>query len=641
MRVSFHLQMSDRLTHECGLAFVRLRKPLHYYQEQYGDAAWGLRKTYLLMQKQYNRGQDGAGLGVVKFDMPAGDQFLLRIRSDKHNAIERIFDAITEDTQRLCEPISAEIEMDAKRSCRFLGEAYLGHLRYGTHSGNSMAMCHPFVRKSNVASRNIALAGNFNMTNSSELFTNLVGYGLNPVGDNDTQVILEKISHFLNDEHERLIKKHNKLKGRELATTISLELDLGRMLKKAAQYWDGGFVFASLIGNGDAFICRDPSGIRPAFIYMNDEIVACASERGALANVFNVSPDEIEQVQPGHIVIIKRDGTIEDVEFTKPLELRQCSFERIYFSRGNDPLIYKQRKRLGANLAQRVMKVLGSDIDRSFFSYIPNTAETCFLGLLEAVGGSLRSIEADNIWGKIQDGSVTREDLSKLNHIRVQAELIAHKDQRLRTFITHDAARRDLVTHIYDITRGLIGKEDTLVVVDDSIVRGTTLRESIITSLSQLQPKRIVIVSSAPPIMYPDCYGIDMSQIGKFIAFEAAVALTKEHGNESLLDEIADHCREQEKLPVSEMQNMVKVLYEQFSLKEISCKIAELVRPTHLEWNGQLDVVYQDVDGLRAAMPEYTGDWYFTGNYPTPGGNAVVNQAFLNWHSGDDSQRAY
>ncbi|MBC8310437.1 MAG: class II glutamine amidotransferase [Phycisphaerales bacterium] len=633
--------MSDRLTHECGLAFVRLRKPLHYYQEQYGDAAWGLRKTYLLMQKQYNRGQDGAGLGVVKFDMPAGDPFLLRVRSDKHNAIERIFDVITEDTERLGESISAETEMDAKRTCRFLGEAYLGHLRYGTHSNNSMANCHPFIRKSNIASRNIALAGNFNMTNSSDLFRRLVEYGLDPVGDNDTQVILEKISHFLNDEHERLIKKHGNLEGRDLAKTISKELDIGKFLTKAAQYWDGGYVFASLIGNGDAFICRDPAGIRPAFIYINDEVVACASERGALANVFNVSPDEIQQVEPGHVVVIKRNGTIEEVAFTEQLETRQCSFERIYFSRGNDPLIYNQRKRLGANLAPRIMKVLGDDIKRSFFSYIPNTAETCFLGLLEAVGGALRSIEADVIWDKIQDGSVTRTDLTKLNNTRVQAELIAHKDQRLRTFITHDAARRDLVTHIYDITRGLIEKDDTLVVVDDSIVRGTTLRESIITSLSQLHPKRIVIVSSAPPIMYPDCYGIDMSQIGKFIAFEAAISLTKDAGNEAILDEIAQKCKEQEELPVSQMQNQVKALYEQFSLKEISCKIAELVRPSDLAWNGQLDVIYQDVEGLHAAMPAYTGDWYFTGNYPTPGGNTVVNRAYLNWFAGDDAKRAY
>jgi amidophosphoribosyltransferase len=370
-------------------------------------------------------------------------------------------------------------------------------------------------------------------------------------------------------------------------------------------------------------------------------VVACASERGALANFFNVNPDEIQQVQPGHVVVVKRDGSIVESEFTKPLELRQCSFERIYFSRGNDPLIYKQRKLLGANLAPRIMKVLGDDIKRSFFSYIPNTAETCFLGLLEAVGSELLSIEADTIWAKIQDGSITREDLSNLKHTRVKAELIAHKDQRLRTFITHDAARRDLVTHIYDITRGLIDNDDTLVVVDDSIVRGTTLRESIITSLSQLHPKRIVIVSSAPPIMYPDCYGIDMSQIGKFIAFEAAVALTNEAGSETIFEDIAAKCKAQLKLPVSQMQNEVKALYEQFSLKDISRKIAELVRPAHLEWKGKLDVIYQDIDGLHSAMPEFTGDWYFTGDYPTPGGNAVVNRAYLNWHAGDDAMRAY
>lgn len=634
--------MSDQLTHECGLAFVRLRKPLHYYQEVYGDAAWGLRKTYLLMQKQYNRGQDGAGLGVVKFDMPAGDQFLLRVRSDKHNAIERIFDAITKDTTVLGEtPLTSENETACKQQCRFLGEAYLGHLRYGTHSGNSMANCHPFIRKSNIASRNIALAGNFNMTNSKELFENLVEFGLDPVGDNDTQVILEKISHFLNDEHDLLIQANSDLKGRALAQHVSQELDLCQMLKRAAQYWDGGYVFGALVGNGDAFICRDPAGIRPAFMLMNDEVIACASERGALANVFNVEPDVVQQVEPGHVVIIKRDGTMSDTAFTKPLPLKQCSFERIYFSRGNDPLIYKQRKGLGANLAPRVMQVLGDDIDRTFFSYIPNTAETAFLGLLEAVGGALRGNISDKLWEKIQDGSITKDDLLGLNEVRVKAELIAHKDQRLRTFITHDAARRDLVTHIYDITRGLVGKDDSLVVIDDSIVRGTTLRESIITSLSQLNPKRIVVVSSAPPIMYPDCYGIDMSQLGKFIAFEAAVELTNERGNESIFSEVEEKCKAQVDKPVAEVVNHVKEIYAQFTLEEISKKVAKLVRPDSIDWDGKLNVVYQDVEGLHASMPQYTGDWYFTGDYPTPGGNSVVNRAYLNWRSGNDTARSY
>ena len=634
--------MSDRLTHECGLAFVRLRKPLHHYQDAYGDSAWGLRKTYLLMQKQYNRGQDGAGLGVVKFDMPAGCQFLLRVRSDKHNAIERIFDVIMKDTESLGQsPMTSETEVACKKRCRFLGEAYLGHLRYGTHSGNSVANCHPFIRKSNIASRNIALAGNFNMTNSKELFEKLVAFGLDPVGDNDTQVILEKICHFLNDEHDLLIQANPNLEGRALSTHVSKELDHCQMLKRAAQYWDGGYVFAALVGNGDSFVCRDPAGIRPAFLLINDEVIACASERGALANVFNVDPDDVQQVEPGHVVVIKRDGTITDTAFTAPLPLKQCSFERIYFSRCNDPLIYKQRKRLGANLVHRVLQVLGDDIDRTFFSYIPNTAETAFLGLLEGVGCALRSNIADELWEKIQDGSITKDDLQGLSEVRVKAELIAHKDQRLRTFITHDAARRDLVAHIYDITRGLVGKDDSLVVLDDSIVRGTTLRESIIISLSQLNPKRIVVVSSAPPIMYPDCYGIDMSQLGKFIAFEAAVALTNERGNEAIFKEIEDKCKSQVDKPVAEIVNHVKEIYAQFTLEEISKKVAQLVRPESIDWDGKLNVVYQDIEGLHASMPQYTGDWYFTGDYPTPGGNVVVNRAYLNWRTGDDDVRSY
>ena len=634
--------MSDRLNHECGLAFVRLKKPLHYYQEVYGDAAWGLRKAYLLMQKQYNRGQDGAGLGVVKFNMPPGEPFLLRVRSDKHNAIERVFDVITEDTKSLgITPVTTENEVKSKQLCRFLGEAYLGHLRYGTHSGNSVANCQPFIRKSNVASRNIALAGNFNMTNSNELFKNLVKLGLDVVGDNDTQVILEKICHFLNDEHDLLIQTNDKLKGRELANHVSKELDLCKMLKRAAQYWDGGYVFAALLGNGDAFVCRDPAGIRPGFIFNNDEVIACASERGALANVFNVTPDEVQQIKPGHIVAIKRDCSIAEKEFTKPLQAKQCSFERIYFSRGNDPLIYNERKRLGANLAPRILQVLGKDIENACFSYIPNTAETAFLGLVEAIGGALRSNIANNLWKKILDKSITKDDLSNLNEIRVKAELIAHKDQRLRTFITHDAARRDLVAHIYDITRGLIDENDSLVVLDDSIVRGTTLRQSIITSLSQLNPKRIIIASSAPPIMYPDCYGIDMSQLGKFIAFEAAIALTKDRGQEAILDEIEEKCKSQINQPLDKMQNYVKEIYNQFSLEEISKKVAQLVRPNELQWNGKLNVVYQDIEGLHKSMPEHTGDWYFTGDYPTPGGNAVVTRAYLNWRSGNDSARSY
>jgi amidophosphoribosyltransferase len=639
--------MGDRLTHECGLALVRLRKPLHYYQDVHGDAAWGLRKTYLLMQKQYNRGQDGAGLGVVKFDMPAGEQFMLRVRSDRHNAIERVFDAITSDTEILGDcPVTADNEQAMKSRCEFLGEACLGHLRYGTHSGNAMANCHPLVRKGNVASRNIAVAGNFNMTNAPQLFQRLLEFGLNPVGDSDTQVILEKISHFLDQEHDHLSRAMGAeslqgLEGRSLAERVSQDLDVARVLRNAARYFDGGYVFAGLIGNGDAFICRDPAGIRPGFVLVTDEVVAAASERGALANVFDTDPDDIRSIPPGHAIVIKRDGRIIEEAMTEPIPIRQCTFERIYFSRGNDPEIYHERKKLGANLAPRILNLLGDDIERAIFSYIPNTAETAYLGLLEAVGGVLRKRAADAVWDRIQDGTVKVDDLKQLTSVRVRAELIAHKDQRLRTFITHDAARRDLVEHIYDITRGLIDVDDTLVVLDDSIVRGTTLRESIVTTLSRLSPKRIVVASSAPPIMYPDCYGIDMSQLGRFIAFEAAIGLTRDRGNESILDDVEARCLEQAEWEPLRMVNQVKAIYDQFTLVELSAKIAELVRPPGMEWSGRLDVVYQDVDGLRAAMPDYTGDWYFTGDYPTPGGFAVLNRAYLNWRRGEAAARAY
>ncbi len=639
--------MGDRLTHDCGLALVRLRKPLHYYQDVHGDAAWGLRKTYLLMQKQYNRGQDGAGLGVVKFDMPAGEQFMLRVRSDRHNAIERVFDAITSDTEILGDsPVTVDNEQAMKSRCEFLGEACLGHLRYGTHSGNAMAHCHPLVRKGNVASRNIALAGNFNMTNAPQLFQRLLEFGLNPVGDSDTQVILEKFSHFLDQEHEQLSRAMGAeslhgLEGRTLAERVSQDLDVARVLRNAARYFDGGYVFAGLIGNGDAFICRDPAGIRPGFVLITDEVVAAASERGALANVFDTDPDDIRPIPPGHAIVIKRDGRIIEEPMTEPLPIRQCTFERIYFSRGNDPEIYRERKKLGANLAPRILNLLGDDIERAIFSYIPNTAETAYLGLLEAIGGALRKRAADAVWARIQDGTVQADDLDKLTSVRVRAELIAHKDQRLRTFITHDAARRDLVEHIYDITRGLIDVDDTLVVLDDSIVRGTTLRESIVTTLSRLSPKRIVVASSAPPIMYPDCYGIDMSQLGRFIAFEAAIALTRDRGNESILDDVEARCLEQAEWEPRRMVNQVRAIYDQFTLVELSAKIAELVRPPGMEWSGRFDVVYQDVEGLRSAMPDYTGDWYFTGDYPTPGGFAVLNRAYLNWRRGDAAARSY
>jgi amidophosphoribosyltransferase len=679
--------MSEHLTHECGLALVRLRKPLAHYHERYGDAAWGLRRLYLLMEKQHNRGQDGAGLAMVKFDMPPGETYLRRVRSDKHNALEHVFDIVMRDvrsrgkvnksksqqvnkpslalaavangdgaephdTRPLAQPAEnvdlltcGPVDLSLKRAHRYVGELYLGHLRYGTFAGRAAANCHPFVRRSNIASRNLAIAGNFNMTNANELFAQLTEYGLNLVGESDTNVILERIGYFLDREHDHLQATMGpgslwKLDGRELADAISRDLDLGRILQKASQGWDGGYVFAGVLGNGDAFVCRDPAGIRPGFVHLDDDVIAAASERGALANVFNVDPAAIQPIKPGHALVVKREGAWSMEPFTEPLPLRQCTFERIYFSRGNDPDIYQERKNLGRNLAPRVLEALGGSTEKAVFSYIPNTAEAAYMGLLERLDELTREQHAGELWQRIQAGQVKREDLSALMNGRIRAEKIAHKDQRLRTFITHDAARRDLVTHIYDITRGVVKPDDALVVLDDSIVRGTTLRESIITILSRLNPAKIIIVSSAPPIMYPDCYGIDMSQLGRFIAFEAAIELLRERDQMHVLHEVERLCIEQENLPPQRMVDQVAKIYQQFSLDEISAKVAELVRPRNISWQGPIEVIYQTVEGLRSAMPGHTGDWYFTGKYPTPGGYRVLNTSFLNWRGARDA-RAY
>jgi amidophosphoribosyltransferase len=640
------VSMGDFIGHECGLALVRLRQPLSYYRDRYDDPAWGLRRLYLLMEKQHNRGQDGAGIATVKFDMPAGERYLLRVRSDKHNALERVFDVVMKDLRpRKVRRLADADDMVVKTQCEFVGEVLLGHLRYGTHSGNALGNCHPLARKNNVASRNLAVAGNFNMTNSPELFQQLVEYGLSPVDVSDTEVILERVGYYLDREHEVLHaamgpESFRGLEGQQLAAAVSNELNIVRVLQRASVGWDGGYVFAGLVGNGDAFVCRDPSGIRPAFFYMNEEVVAVASERAALANVFDVEPAEVEPVAPAHVLVVKRDGRILHEPFTEPLETRQCTFERIYFSRGNDPDIYAERKSLGRQLAPRVLEAIDDDVDRAVFSFIPNTAESAYVGLVEEVGRLSRQHKTDRLKQLIRDGSATDEDITSLMNGHVRAEKIAHKDQRMRTFITHDSARRDLVMHIYDITRGVVRPDDTLVVLDDSIVRGTTLRESIITILSRLDPARIIVLSSAPPIMYPDCYGIDMSQLGRFIAFEAAVALLHDRGEEKLLEEVEERCRAQVDKPAERQANQVQAIYERFTLDEISAKVAELVRPESISWRGPIDVIYQSVEGLRQAMPAHTGDWFFTGEYPTPGGYRVLNRSYLNWRERSDV-RAY
>ncbi|MHC5115009.1 MAG: amidophosphoribosyltransferase [Planctomycetota bacterium] len=638
--------MSDFIGHECGVALLRLRQPVSYFRDRYDDPAWGLRKLYLLMEKQHNRGQDGAGVAAVKFDMPPGEKYMMRLRSSKHNAIERIFDIVMKGTRNT--PTGGWRALDEaaiKRRCEFVAEVYLGHLRYGTHSKNAVSNCHPLIRKNNTASRNLAIAGNFNMTNSAELFRQLVEYGLNPVGDSDTQVVLERLGYFLDREHEHLRavagpESFRGLDGKELADEVARELNIVRVLSKAAQGWDGGYLFAGLVGNGDAFVCRDPAGIRPGFFYVNEEAVAVASERAALTSVFDVEPDAVETIKPGHALVIKRDGEIEHKPTAPPVEVRQCTFERIYFSRGNDPDIYCERKALGRLLAPRVLDAIDHDLEHAVFSFIPNTAESAYVGLIEELDHLTRSQRAEALWKKIDAGTAERDDLQDLLSGHVRAEKIAHKDQRMRTFITHDQARLDLVMHIYDITRGVVQKNDTLVVLDDSIVRGTTLRESIITILSRLDPGRIIVLSSAPPIMYPDCYGIDMSQLGRFIAFEAAIALLQDRGEELLLDEVEQKCLAQRDRPDTHLENHVAAIYDRFTLDELSAKVAQLVRPAAITWDGEIDVIYQSVEGLRHAMPSHTGDWYFTGRYPTPGGYRVLNRSYLNWRQQVDV-RAY
>ena len=638
--------MSDPIGHECGLALVRPKQPLHVVNECFGDAAWGLRRLHLLMEKQRNRGQDGAGIATVKFGMPPGEPFFRRIRTTKRNPLERIFDAATRDLGRLQEtPMNWENEIQFKSRCEFLGEVYLGHLRYGTHSGRGVTNCHPLLRKDNTASRNLAVAGNFNMTNSEQLFEQLVEYGLNPVGDSDTQVILERLGYFLDLEHRQLRTAMGPgsflgLEGRELAEAISQDLDIVRVLRRASEGWDGGYLFGGLLGNGDAFVCRDPSGIRPGFWIETEDVVAVASERPPLSTVFDLSPDDVHQIPPGHVLVIKRDGTTSVDRFTDPMPERQCTFERIYFSRGNDPEIYRERKQLGCHLAPRVLDMIDWQVKSAVFSFVPNTAETSFLGLVQEAQRLVRARQIEAVWDHIQQGTAQREELEQLQMDQVRSERIAHKDQRLRTFITHDAARRDLVMHIYDIVQEIVTPQDTLVMIDDSIVRGTTLRESIITILGRLNPARIIIVSSAPPICYPDCYGIDMSQLDRFVAFQAAVALVEESDHPNLLEQIEADCAAQVGLPPEQMKNHVTRLYEPFSQQQLESKIAELVRPADSPWSGRLDIVYQSIAGLRKAMPAFRGDWYFTGDYPTPGGLKVLNQAYLNWRKGLD-QRAY
>jgi len=641
-----HRSVSDFIGHKCGVALVRLKKPLEALRAEHGDVLWGLRRLYLLMEKQRNRGQDGAGMATVKFDMPAGEPFLMRLRNAKRNPVERLFDeAMTPADELTTLELRSAHPIELKRRVPMLGEAMLGHLRYGTYGGRGAAFCHPYVRRSSVASQNLAIAGNFNLTNSNELFRTLVELGLNPVGDTDTGVVLEKFGHYLDAEHEALRASMGPgsfrgLEGNALAAAVSQDLHLPRVLGKATADFDGGYVFVGLLGNGDAFACRDPNGIRPAFIAETDDLVAVASERAALTTVLDLDPASVKPLEPGHAFVIRRDGTVFNEPFCQAGPRRECTFERIYFSRGNDPAIYEERKSLGRQLAPRVLSALGGEAQHAVFGFIPNTSETAYLGLIEEMGRQTRLARGTLLTAKLAAGTLTAADLEDALTLSVRAEKVAHKDQKLRTFITHDAARRDLVAHVYDVTLGVVKPDDTLVMVDDSIVRGTTLRDSIVTMLTRLSPSRILIVSSSPPICYPDCYGIDMSQLGRFIAFEAMVKVVRARGQQELLDEVERLCLAQQHAPLERLVNHVQKLYEAVDHQTLEQAVADLIRPAGLAWKGTMQVVYQTMDGLKRSMPQHTGMWYFDGNYPTLGGLRVLNTAYLQWCRREDA-RAY
>jgi amidophosphoribosyltransferase len=631
--------MSDSIRHECGVALVRLLKPLAYYQEKYGTPLWGFFKLFLLMEKQHNRGQDGAGVACVKLDVPPGEPFMFRERNIKSNPLDRIFKGLLAqyEAKVAAGTIHPEFADTVKKHFDFGAELYLGHLRYGTSGGYSPSACHPYFRRSPWPTRNLMLGGNFNMTNTRELNDSLIAMGQHPIFATDTQAVLEKIGFFLDEEHEELYRllRTRGLPGAEISRRISEDLDIARVITRAAQNLDGGYTLAGLIGNGDAFVVRDPAGIRPCFYFQNDEVIAFASERAPLMTVFDLDAAAVREVVPGHVVVIKKRGTLASTAFTARLPRAACSFERIYFSRGNDLDIYRERKALGARLADQVLAAIEFDLQNTVFSFIPNTAEVAYYGLMEALRLRRRDAVKAAILSAAQRGTLSEallDDLILRNWPR--AEKVVSKDVKIRTFIEQEKWRNELASHVYDIFYGSVKPTDNLVVIDDSIVRGTTLRRSIIRILSRLNPKKIVIVSTAPQIRYPDCYGIDMSELAKFIAFEAAIALLKARGQSGILEEVYGLCREelrQTNHPFAPGVNHVRKIYEQSSAEEISAKIVELVHPRNLEWKGPVQIIYQTIENLHAAVPNHTGDWYFTGRYPTPGGYRVVHQAYVNY----------
>jgi amidophosphoribosyltransferase len=634
--------MSDQIKHECGVAFIRLLKPLSFYQQKYGTALYGLNKLYLLMEKQHNRGQDGAGVATIKLDIEPGKRYISRHRSMASNAVSDIFEYIQKkfaDVQKNA-PEKMNDAQWLKENVSFAGEVLLGHLRYGTHGKNSIENCHPFLRQNNWMTRNLVIAGNFNMTNVDELLQQLYDLGQHPKEKADTVTVLEKIGHFIDTENQGLFDQY-KREGLddniEISKLIANDMDVAKILKKSAKNWDGGYTIAGILGHGDAFVMRDPIGIRPAFYYYNDEIVVAASERPALQTAFNIPIEDIKEIKPGHALIVKKNGRISEDMFSEPQEKKACSFERIYFSRGSDASIYRERKQLGRLLCEQILNTVKYDIKNTVFSYIPNTAEVAFYGMVEGVHKYVKKYQRDRLLNR--EDKISEEELTEVLCIAPRVEKIAIKDVKLRTFITQDADRSEMVAHVYDTTYGLIKKgDDTLVVLDDSIVRGTTLKQSILKILDRLGPRKIVVVSSAPQIRYPDCYGIDMSRMGEFVAFEAAISLLKDAGMENIILEVYQQCKDSASLPKEKVTNYVKAIYEPFTDQEISDRIAKIITPKEIK--AEIVVLYQTLHNLHKACPGHTGDWYFSGNYPTPGGNKVVNRAFVNWMEGKN-QRGY
>jgi amidophosphoribosyltransferase len=632
--------MSDAIKHECGIALLRLKKPLEFYKEKYGTAFYGIQKMYLLMEKQHNRGQDGAGFASIKLDVEPGERYISRIRSNDAQPIQDIFAQINGriNEELILHPEYQDNVQLQKENIPYIGELFLGHVRYGTFGKNNIESVHPFLRQNNWMHRNLIIAGNFNMTNVKELFNSLVELGQHPKEMADTVTVMEKIGHFLDDEVTDLYQecKNNGLSKREASPIIAEKLDLVKILKRASRGWDGGYAMAGLLGHGDSFVFRDPAGIRPAYFYEDDEIVVVASERPVIQTVFNVPFEKVQELLPGNALIIKKNGSVSLNEIITPTDKKACSFERIYFSRGSDAEIYQERKNLGKLILPAVLEAIEDDTDNTVFSFIPNTAETSFYGMVEAANDFLN--QRKNQFILTNRKTLTKEKLEQILSVKIRTEKIAIKDVKLRTFITEDSSRDDLVAHVYDVTYGVIKPTDNLVIIDDSIVRGTTLKKSILKMMDRLNPKRIVIVSSAPQIRYPDCYGIDMAKLEGLIAFQATMELLKERNCYHIVDEVYAKCKAQENIKDSEVINYVKDIYSPFSDMEISNKIAELLITEDIK--AEVRIIFQSVDNLHIACPKNLGDWYFTGNYPTPGGNRVVNRAFMNFYEGKNA-RAY